>query len=178
MQINGMLESPVLGFPHSLRAQEAAQGQIPSTSFRRHFQSSHKGPESPATSSVAQGKQGAISRDDSCGGLQPFRPPSPSPLMTAGLEWVGSYFWGHGEGSEVIWDESRLAGGSAVTTAGEVSPAQAGNLCPAGMLWDSIHLPVPCFFPPWNQHLPVPISSNPLRPRECSMERLLLFPAF
>lgn len=137
---------PVLGFPHSRQAQEAAQWQIPSTSFCGYFQSSHKGPKSPASSSVVQGKQGAISRDDSCRGLQPFRPPSPSPLMTAGLEWVGSYFWGHGEGSEVIWDESRLAGGSAVTTAGKVSPAQAGILCPAGMLWDSIHLPVTCLF--------------------------------
>lgn len=119
MQINGTLESPGLGFAHSLQAREAAQRQVPSTSFRGYFQSSHKGPESPATSSVVQRKQGAISRDDSCGGLQPFRPPSPSPLMTAGLEWVGSYFWGHGEGSEVIRDESRLAGGSAVTTAGK-----------------------------------------------------------
>lgn len=138
MQINGMLESPVLGFPHSL--------QIPSTSFPGYFQSFHQGPRSPATSSVVERKQGAISRDDSCGGLQPSRPPSPSPLMTAGLEWVGSYFWGHREGSEVIQDESRLAGVLAVTTAGEVSPAQAGSLCPAGMLWDSIHLPVTCFF--------------------------------
>lgn len=141
MQINGMLESPILGFPPSLQAREAAQRQIPSTSSRGYFQSSHKGPEPPATSSVVQGKQGAISRDDSCGGLQPFHPPSPSPLMTASLEWVGSYFRGHGEGSEVIRDESRLAGGSAVTTAEEVSPAEAGSLCPAGMLWDSIHLP-------------------------------------
>lgn len=96
----------------------------PSTSFHGYFQSIHQGPKSPATSSVLQGKQGAISKDDSCGGLQPFRPPSPSPLMTAGLEWVGSYFWGHGEGSEVIQDESRLAGSSAVTTAGEVSAVQ------------------------------------------------------
>lgn len=117
-----MLESPALGFPHSLQAQEAAHRHSPSTSFL--LQSTHQGPKSPATSSVLQGKQGAISRDDSCGGLQPFRPPSPSPLMTAGLEWVGSYFWGHGEGSEAIQDESRLAGGSAVTTAGEVSPVQ------------------------------------------------------
>lgn len=166
-----MLESPVLGFPPSLQAQEAVQRQILSTSFRGYFQCSHKGPEPPATSSVVQGKQGAISRDDSCRGLQPFHPPSPSPLMTASLEWVGSYFWGHREGSEVIRDESRLAGGSAVTTAGEVSPAEAGSLCPSrnavGLYPPSCYL----LFPPWNQHLRVPISSDPpVRPRECLTE--------
>lgn len=171
MQINGMLECSVLGFPPSLQAREAAQRQIPSTSFHGYFQSSHEGPEPPATSSVVQGKQGAISRDDSCGGLQPFHPPSPSPLMTASLEWVGSYSWGHGEGSEVIRDESRLAGGSAVTTAGEVSSAQAGRFCPS-------RNPPCCYllFPPWNQRFPVPISSDPLRLRECLTEGLKAAP--
>lgn len=141
MQINGMLECSVLGFPPSLQAREAAQRQIPSTSFHGYFQSSHEGPEPPATSSVVQGKQGAISRDDSCGGLQPFHPPSPSPLMTASLEWVGSYFWGHGEGLKLSgmnpgWQEARLLlqqGKSALLR--QEDSVQAG-----------IHLAVTCFF--------------------------------
>lgn len=83
----------------------------------------------------------------------------------------GLLFLGPRGRSEVIRDESRLAGGSAVTTAGEVSSAQAGRFCPS-------RNPPCCYllFPPWNQRFPVPISSDPLRLRECLTEGLKAAP--
>lgn len=100
---------------------EAAQRQIPSASISLGI--SRGGGKAPAhrPSPLVDGKPEVVARDDSCRGLKPFRLLSPSPLMTADLRWVDSYFRGLSEGSKVSRDESGLTEASSVTTAGEVS---------------------------------------------------------